>query len=35
MIQAVGKVVHQSMKPADAYELYKELADNLSGGAEQ
>jgi putative autoinducer-2 (AI-2) aldolase len=25
MIQAVGKVVHESMKPADAYELYQTL----------
>jgi len=29
MIQAVGKVVHESMKPAEALELYRELADSL------
>jgi hypothetical protein len=29
MIQAVGKVVHESMKPDDAFELYKDLANNL------
>ena len=29
MIQAVGKVVHESMKPGDAFEFYKELANSL------
>ena len=26
MIQAVGKVVHEAMKPADAFEVYQEIA---------
>ena len=30
MIQAVGKVVHEAMKPEDAYETYQELALDLS-----
>jgi hypothetical protein len=29
MIQAVGRVVHEAMKPGDAFELYKELANSL------
>jgi putative autoinducer-2 (AI-2) aldolase len=30
MIQAVGKVVHESMKPQDAFEAYQQLALELS-----
>jgi putative autoinducer-2 (AI-2) aldolase len=30
MIQAVGKVVHEAMKPEDAFEAYNELALELS-----
>ena len=26
MIQAVGKVVHEDMKPEDAFEVYEDLA---------
>jgi putative autoinducer-2 (AI-2) aldolase len=32
MIQAVGKVVHDAMKPEDAFQLYRELADTLGTG---
>ena len=34
MIQAVGKVVHEGMKPEDAFEVYQEIALEL-GQAEQ
>jgi hypothetical protein len=30
MIQAVGKVVHEAMKPEDAFEAYKELSLELA-----
>jgi putative autoinducer-2 (AI-2) aldolase len=33
MIQAVGKVVHESMKPEDAYEVYNELSLELARAA--
>lgn len=33
MIQAVGKVVHELMKPEHAYELYQTLKNETGGGA--
>ena len=31
MIQAVGKVVHEGLKPAEAYEYYEDLSRSLAG----
>jgi putative autoinducer-2 (AI-2) aldolase len=31
MIQAVGKVVHEGLKPEEAYEYYEDLARTLAG----
>ena len=31
MIKAVGKVVHEKMKPKEAYELYQELRQKELG----
>ena len=31
MIQAVGKVVHEGLKPAEAYESYEDLSRSLAG----